>query len=53
VQIYLNLFSNRIDLTIVPFVLSLLVTLLIAWFAVGGQAWRAARSQPAQVLRYE
>jgi putative ABC transport system permease protein len=53
VQVYLSLFSTRVDLTIAPFVLSLAVTLLIAWFAVGGQAWRAARVQPAQVLRYE
>ncbi|MET0984511.1 MAG: ABC transporter permease [Steroidobacteraceae bacterium] len=52
-QIYLSLFSDRVSLTPVPFVLSLAITLLIAWIAVGGQAWRAARVLPAQILRYE
>ncbi|MET0984783.1 MAG: FtsX-like permease family protein [Steroidobacteraceae bacterium] len=52
-QVYLSLFSNRIALTPVPFVLSLAITLLIAWIAVGVQAWRAARVLPARVLRYE
>jgi putative ABC transport system permease protein len=53
VQKYLNLFIQRVDLTALPFVFSLLLTLLIAWIAVGGQAWRAARINPANVLRHE
>jgi putative ABC transport system permease protein len=52
-KIYLSFFSDRINLTAAPFVLSLLVTLLIAWIAVSGQAWRAARVHPAKTLRYE
>ena len=50
---YLNAFIHRIELTPVPFVASLIVTLGVAWLAVGSQAYRAARVQPAQVLRYE
>jgi len=33
--------------------LSLVFTLVVAWAAVGGQAYRAARTTPAEVLRYE
>ena len=50
---YLNAFIHRIPLTPVPFVVSLIVTLGVAWLAVGGQAYRAARVRPAEVLRYE
>ena len=50
---YLNVFLHRIPLTPVPFILSLVVTLGVAWVAVGSQAYRAARVQPAEVLRYE
>jgi ABC-type antimicrobial peptide transport system permease subunit len=40
-------------LTLTPFLLSLGLTLLIAWFAVAGQVLGAARLKPAAVLRYE
>jgi putative ABC transport system permease protein len=50
---YLDVFIHRIALSVVPFVLSLGVTVLIAWAAVGAQAFRAARVKPALVLRYE
>jgi putative ABC transport system permease protein len=50
---YLNLFIDRIALTPMPFVVGLIVTTLIAWVAVGSQAFRAARTQPASVLRHE
>ena len=50
---YLNVFVNRIPLTPVPFILSLILVLCVAWAAVGSQAYRAARVQPAEVLRYE
>jgi putative ABC transport system permease protein len=32
---------------------SLAITVLIACLVVCGQSWRAARAQPADVLRYE
>jgi putative ABC transport system permease protein len=50
---YLSLFVQRIELTLTPFALSLLFTLLVTWIAVGGQAWQSARLNPATVLRYE
>lgn len=50
---YLNVFANRTDLTLWPFLLSLGLVLLIAWAAVIGQVTRAARLNPATVLRYE
>ncbi|RPH59693.1 MAG: FtsX-like permease family protein, partial [Acidobacteria bacterium] len=52
-QMYLRLFVQRMTLTVWPFVLSLVVTVLIAWFAVGVHTVRAARRKPAAVLRYE
>ena len=52
-QSYLAQFLTRISLTPVPFALSLIVTIMIAWGAVANQAVRAARLKPASVLRYE
>ena len=52
-QSYLAQFLTRASLTPVPFALSLIVTILIAWGAVANQAVRAARLKPARVLRYE
>jgi putative ABC transport system permease protein len=50
---YLRVFIQRIDLTLLPFAASLGIVLVIAWAAVGSQAWRAARANPATVLRFE
>ena len=50
---YLSLFTIRVSLTPLPFIASLAITLFIAWIAVTGQAFRAARLKPANVLRYE
>jgi putative ABC transport system permease protein len=50
---YLNQFSGSIPLTPWPFVLSVAITLAIAWLAVVGQTLRAARTSPAEVLRNE
>jgi len=52
-QTYLHVFIQRIPITPVPFVASLAIVLAIAWAAVGSQAWRAARANPATVLRFE
>jgi putative ABC transport system permease protein len=52
-QGYLSLFAHSTGLTLIPFLLSLLITLSIAWLAVIVQARRAARLNPASVLRYE
>jgi putative ABC transport system permease protein len=50
---YLNAFQAPIAVTPLPFVLSLAITLAIAWLAVGTQTLSAARARPADVLRYE
>ena len=52
-EIYLGLFTTQMAITPAPFVASLIVTLGIAWAAVGAQTLRAARTKPAAVLRYE
>ncbi len=52
-QQYLSVFMHRIPLTPAPFALSLVLALAVAWIAVGGQAMRAARVSPANVLRAE
>jgi putative ABC transport system permease protein len=53
VQAYLSVFAHRIELSILPFALSLIVVLLIACLAVLGRVIRASRLNPATVLRYE
>jgi putative ABC transport system permease protein len=50
---YLDAFQAPIAVTPVPFLLSLAITLAIAWLAVGTQTLHAARTRPADVLRYE
>jgi putative ABC transport system permease protein len=50
---YLEAFQAPIAVTPLPFVLSLAITLAIAWLAVGTQTLHAARTRPADVLRYE
>ncbi len=50
---YLDAFIYPIALTPVPFIVCLLFTVLMAWLVVGGQAWRAASLQPANVLHSE
>ena len=52
-QTYLGVFIQRITLTPWPFVASLAIVVAIAWAAVGSQALRAARANPATVLRFE
>jgi putative ABC transport system permease protein len=52
-QLYLSLFAHRIAITVWPFLLSLAVTLGIACMAVMAQAIKAARMNPAMVLRHE
>jgi putative ABC transport system permease protein len=52
-QIYLSMFAQRTSLSPRPFITGLVVTVLIAWIAVAIQAIRAARLNPATVLRTE
>jgi ABC-type antimicrobial peptide transport system permease subunit len=50
---WLNGFAFRIDLTVIPFILSVLIALLIAVITVSSQAIGAAMKNPADALRYE
>lgn len=50
---YTSLFAARAEVTIVPFLVSFLLSVLIAFAAVLSQSWKSARVRPAQVLRYE
>ena len=50
---WLNDFAYRIDLTVMPFLGSLVIALLIAVLATSFQAVRAALRNPADSLRYE
>jgi putative ABC transport system permease protein len=52
-RIYLNLYVHRVELTVAPFLLALVLTVVISWMAISWQAFRAARVDPAKVLRYE
>jgi putative ABC transport system permease protein len=50
---WLNGFAYRIDLTIIPFVLSLIIAIVIALLTVSYQTISAAIKNPADSLRYE
>jgi hypothetical protein len=47
---YLSLFVQQTQMTLWPFVISLAITLGVAWASVGVQALRAAAVKPANVL---
>lgn len=51
-QSYLSAFAYRIDLTPAPFLLSMLITLVIAWTAIIGVVLKAASVRPAEILRH-
>src|SRR5690606_21580387 len=48
---YLDVFTERVSLTPVPFAVAFVATLAIAWVAVGGRALRASRIRPVEALR--
>jgi len=50
---YTSLFAARIEVTIVPFLVSLVLSAVIAFAAVFSQSWKSSRVRPAMVLRYE
>ncbi|MBN2424798.1 MAG: ABC transporter permease [Calditrichaceae bacterium] len=53
INLWLQNFAYRIDLTIWPFLWSGFIALLIALLTVSWQAIRAARANPVKSLRYE
>jgi putative ABC transport system permease protein len=52
-RMYFELFTQRATMTPWPFVTSLVITIAVAWLAVGAQAFRAAAVKPAVVLHAE
>jgi len=52
-RLYYNMFTHHADISLQPFVLSLAITVAVAWLAVGAQALRAASVKPALVLHAE
>jgi putative ABC transport system permease protein len=52
-QAYLQRFTLRSEITVWPFVLSLVITVGIAWASVAFQALRAATVKPASVLHVQ
>ncbi len=50
---YMDKFTLRSEITLLPFVLSLLITVGVAWASVALQALRAATVKPAHVLYAE
>jgi putative ABC transport system permease protein len=50
---YVRWFVVQLSFTPWPFVMSLVIAFAVAWFGVGGQALKASRLIPAQILRGE
>ncbi len=50
---YTSLFAAQMEINLLPFILSLGLSALIAFAAVFSQSWKSARVRPAMVLRYE
>lgn len=50
---WLNQFAFRIELSAWIFIVGLIISLFIAFVTVGLRAYKAARTNPAEVLRYE
>lgn len=50
---WLNGFVFRIDMTPIPFLLAGLGAAIVAWVTIGAHAWRVARANPINALRYE
>lgn len=52
-NVYTSLFAAQSDLTVLPFLVSFFLSVLIAVIAVVSQSWKSAHVRPAMVLRYE
>lgn len=50
---WLTGYAYRIDLTLLPFAMAGIIALIIAWSTVSLHAWRVARTNPINALRYE
>jgi len=52
-QLYTSFFAAAVNINIMPFLISLLLSAAIAFAAVFSQSLKSARVRPAMVLRYE
>lgn len=50
---YVSLFTTQASITAVPFLISFLISVMIACVAVVSQSYRSAKARPATILRYE
>ena len=50
---WLNEFAFRIDMPVLPFILSGIITLLLTVLIVSLQSFKAAKANPVDVLKYE
>jgi putative ABC transport system permease protein len=50
---YASIFASRVGISVAPFLWGFAITVVVAWIAVAAQATRAARMNPATVLRSE
>lgn len=52
-QKWLNGFAYRIDMPVWPFIIATIVSIVLTILTVSVQAWRAARANPVEALKYE
>ena len=52
-NLWLQNIGNRINITPVVFILSILLLFIIVLLTIGSQAVRAARTNPTEILKYE
>ena len=52
-KIYLDSFPDRIESPVLVLLLAGIMSVLIAWITVAGHAFRIARANPVEALRYE
>jgi putative ABC transport system permease protein len=46
-------FSFGIHLSVITFLITALLTVILAWITIFWQSWRAARLNPVEIIRYE
>lgn len=52
-NLYVSFFAAQASITVLPFLVSFVLSVTIAFVAVASQSWKSARVRPATVLRYE
>ncbi|MFK7864522.1 MAG: FtsX-like permease family protein [Pseudohongiellaceae bacterium] len=52
-NLYVSFFATQASITALPFLVSFLLSVTIAFAAVASQSWKSAKIRPAMVLRYE